>query len=516
MINKSGCVSAGEKHTADAAIEILRDGGNAYDATIAAILASCVTEPVLSSLGGGGFLLAAPAQGAHSLFDFFAQTPKQMRPASELDFFAINADFGPVQQEFHIGYGSAATPGVPAGIFAIHQALGAIPLHRIIEPACRLARDGVPINSLQAHIMDVVHPIMLASASSRQYYENNDKPGQVLQAGMLHRIPDFADILENMARGGPRFFYEGDVAENLLERCKDTGSLRADDLRDYKVIRRRPLKLDFDGVNISTNPAPSSGGILIAFALDLLKKSNAAGVHGSSEWLINLACVMEQTNLARHASGFTLTPTDEIAATLLADDTIQKYLDGMKGRALKSGGTTHINVVDGDGNMAACTLSNGEGCGHIIPNTGIMLNNMLGEEDINPQGFFNWQCDTRISSMMAPSIITWPNDKKVALGSGGSNRIRSAILQVMVNLIHFEMPIEEATLAPRIHFERDNLNIEYGHSKAAIKTMASYFDNHMLWNDQNFFFGGVHSVVSDGEVRSGMGDPRRGGIAVRF
>ena len=178
-----------------------------------------------------------------------------------------------------------------------------------------------------------------------------------------------------------------------------------------------------------------------------------------------------------------------------------------------SRGTTHISVVDGDGNLASMTVSNGEGCGELVPDTGIMLNNVLGEEDLNPGGFFRWRPDTRMTSMMAPAALHTPRGRAV-LGSGGSNRLRTAILQVMLNLVDHRMSIEEAVAAPRIHLEHGTLNLEPGAVASGLDQLQQVFGDVREWPEQNLYFGGVHSVWLAGSEFHAAGDARRGGCGI--
>ena len=145
-----GAVAAGHPKTADAAALLLEAGGNAFDAALAALCAACVAEPVLTSLGGGGFLTAKTAAGKTQVYDFFVQTPRRKRPPYDIELFPVVADFGTAKQEFHIGMGSLATPGTVRGLFDVHRELGSIPMRRIVEPAVMTARDGVRLNHLQA------------------------------------------------------------------------------------------------------------------------------------------------------------------------------------------------------------------------------------------------------------------------------------------------------------------------------------------------------------------------------
>jgi gamma-glutamyltranspeptidase/glutathione hydrolase len=163
------------------------------------------------------------------------------------------------------------------------------------------------------------------------------------------------------------------------------------------------------------------------------------------------------------------------------------------------------------------TVSNGEGAGYAIPGTGIVLNNMLGEEDLNPHGFHAWTCDTRMASMMAPTLLERADGTGVVLGSGGSNRIRTAILQVLSNLVDFGMPVAAAIRKPRIHLENGHLSIEHGYPDECVAQLLEHYPEAQLWSGRNLFFGGVHAVMRrprDGRL-TGAGDPRRGGVCVR-
>jgi gamma-glutamyltranspeptidase/glutathione hydrolase len=514
-----GAIAAGDTETANAAAEILADGGNAFDATMAALCMAPVSEPVLASLAGGGFLLAHPADGEPVLYDFFCQTPRIKRPAGELEFYPVDVDFGTTTQEFHIGLGAMATPGTVAGLFAVHGDFGSLPMARIVEPAVRLARQGTPISPLQAQILKIVSPIYLATDAVRSLFESGRDPGEVLREGEIYHPAAMADVLESLAREGSDLFYRGEIAAEIARCCAGAGALTMADLENYQAIRRRPLSRDWRGARIFTNPPPSSGGPLIAFALAMLEQVGRppGGPHDPG-WLMSLADAMAVTNAARTGLGLDEGCDEARVTELLSDPVVAGYRETMAGRALKQGGTTHISVIDAAGNAAALSLSNGEGCGHVLP-CGIMANNMLGEEDINPRGYHQWTPDTRISSMMAPTVVARPEGRLIALGSGGSNRIRTAILQVLVNVLGFDMGLRAAIEAPRIHYERGLLNVEAagatgGFNGAATKRFADPFANKVLWDDFSMFYGGVHAVSLDQEDQrfGGAGDPRRGGV----
>ncbi|MCG2588004.1 gamma-glutamyltransferase [Rhodohalobacter sulfatireducens] len=506
-----GAVSAGHQATAETAAQILKSGGNAFDAVVAANLTACVVEPVLASFAGGGFLLAETAGGQQTLYDFFVQTPRKIKPKSEFSFFPISADFGYAKQEFHIGPGSMATPGTVKGLFEIHRDLCSMPFPGLAEPAIKLARDGVKMNSFQAGAIQITEAIYASNKEASKIFRSRKKDRAFISEGEWLTQPRLADFIEELAMEGESYFYDGEVADKICRICEEEGGhLTREDLVNYRVEKRDPLHLEYRDSSLSMNPPPSSGGLLIAFALKLMESLDRKSFQSFSELLVE---VQEMTNRARIENIIENDDPNKFEEMLHAPF-IEMYKKQVQHRRKASRGTTQISIVDTDGNMASLTTSNGSGSGVMIPGTGVMMNNMLGEEDLNPVGFYNWPADQRISSMMAPAIIQLRDGKKVVLGSGGSNRIRTAILQVLLNLIDNEMDLKEAIQAPRIHFENDFLNIEKGFSEEIIAELSEKYPNHKIWEKGNLFFGGVHAVsVKEGHF-SGFGDPRRGGVSI--
>ncbi|MFE1747550.1 gamma-glutamyltransferase [Coleofasciculus sp. H7-2] len=508
-----GVIAAGHQKTAEAGIEMLRLGGNAFDAAAAAILASCVTETALTSAAGGGFLLAHTQDNQNILFDFFSQTPRQKKSQEHLNFYPVGINFGDAVQEFHIGLGSMAVPGNLSGVFHVHQKLGRLPFKVVAEPAIRYAKTGVELNDFTYYCLTILSPIMLASKEMQQVFAPD---GKLVQPGGTVLMSNFADTLTYLVESGIREFYEGEIAQRLVKDCQDYGGyLTLEDLKNYRVIERKPLVINYRGNTFLTNPPPSSGGILIAFALELLSKVNLADMEfGSSRHLEILAHVMRLTNEARKDRYNAYTHTEDIADTFLSSEHLAIYEDQLTEVVNKWGSTTHISVVDSEGNAASVTTSNGEGSSYVIPGTGIMVNNMLGEADLNPHGFHNWEENTRISSMMTPTIVLKNNQPEIVLGSGGSNRIRTAILQVISNIIDFQMDVDTAVNNPRVHWENDIFNLEPGFSEEELKKLMLPGSNELVfWKQKNMFFGGVHSVMENSQgLITGAGDRRRSGV----
>ncbi len=513
MSAELGVIAAGHEVTASAGEEVLRAGGNAYDAVLAAVLAAAVAEPALSSLGGGGFLLAARDGAEPLIYDFFVETPGRKKPPDALDFYPIQGNFGDTFQEFHIGRASACVPGLVKGLFEVHRDLGRMPMRDIVQPAARSAREGVVMSDFQDFVLNtVVYPIFAGSAACKAIYGSRTEPEKLAIAGERSTNPALATVFKALAVEGPDLFYRGDIAEAIDRDMQDGGLVTSADLAAYRVLRRKPLELTHGSVKVWMNAPPAAGGLLIGFGLKLLERAGLqTGQTGSEDHLLLLAEVLQKSTQAR-AEIEALKGEAEGPARVLDEAFLARYRSGVLGRARAHRGTTHISVIDRDRNMAALTVTNGEGCGYVVPETGIHMNNMLGEEDLNPCGFMAWAPRTRLSSMMTPTSLLWPDGRRAALGSGGSNRIRTALLQLLANMIDFEMPVEQAVRQPRMHLDRDGiLHLEAG-IEGDLSRLIERFPGMKRWTDLNMYFGGTQVASLDRTGFHGAGDPRRSGV----
>jgi gamma-glutamyltranspeptidase / glutathione hydrolase len=506
-----GVAAAGDRLTAEAGAEILRAGGNAFDAVIASVFMSFAASSSITSAGGGGFLLTHDQKSKHVMYDFFTQTPRAVLPEPDRDFYPVYVDFGDKKQEFHIGLASAAAPGNIAGLFTVHKELGSIPMTEIMAPVLDRMKAGITLHKQTKYQIDILKPILTQSLEGKRIYLND---GRDLQIGDQYYLPKMLDTFEYLAINGPREFYEGEIAAGISGMCAENGGeLTYDDLKYYRVAKRRPLEFSYRDAKIFTNPPPSSGGTLIAFLLQLIKTvSLKKGDFGKAIHLQALTDAMKLTDSVRKIKLQTGAVWE--LEDLLSDKEFLKTMSQtLQKEVHKSGNTTHVSVADRHGNFASCTTSVGEGCGHFIPGTDIMLNNMLGEEDINKQGFDRRILNQRMSSMMSPTIVTKSSGEICAMGSGGSNRIRSAVAQAIINYVDFEMPFDEIVNKPRIHLENDHLDIEPGFEyEETDKVKLSDGTEKFYWKDQNMYFGGVHAAFSDSKGGlSGAGDHRRVG-----
>ncbi len=479
---------------------MLRDGGNAVDAAVAAVLASFSVESALTGFGAGGFMIVKGPGEPATLIDFFVAAPGLGGHELGDDLKPVPVHFDPrTTQVFNVGAASCAVPGTAAGLSLALERFGSAPLADLIGPGVILAREGAPLNRQQAYVLRILEPIYTATAAAREIYAPE---GRILGEGEVFRYPDLALAIERFAAEGSHSIYGGEVAAALEEFvCSRGGRLSIADLESYRAIEREPVVAAFGGHHLLSNPPPSAGGLLIAYSLALLEQMGASGT-------VEVARAMAAANRAREEAFTESLEAEGFAADFLDEAAVA--------RALKPddrlGSTTHLAAMDGNGLCASVTCSNGTGSGMVVPGTGVHLNNMLGEEDLNPLGFHMSVPGSRISSMMAPTLLLRDGEVVAGLGSAGSNRIRSAVLQTTVNLVAGGMDPQSAVDAPRIHLEGGIFQAEPGIDSAALEMLEASGEV-VRWAERNLFFGGVQVVARDPAtgLLAGGGDPRRGG-----
>lgn len=452
-----GALAAGHPLTARAGADVLRAGGNAVDACIAAAAVSWICESPLTGLGGGGFLLVHLAREDMShLLDFFVAVPRQPAPSDEL--LELVVDFGDSQQVFYTGPASVAVPGTGLGLWEAHRRWGTLPWPELLAPAARLARDGAVLDEPRAYLHEILDSLLRHSPEGDALYG----PGRALGIGERFAMPELAETLERVGAEGPQCLYHGEIAERIAAHVPVT----PEDLADYRVIERDPLAVAYRGGELRTNPPPSRGGRLLAVGLEALGD-------------------IEPTALA-------------VARALAAQEAAQDAAVG---------GTTHISVVDAEGNAASLSCSLGSASGIIVPGTGIHLNNMLGESHLTGKALPG----ERLMSLMAPSVLLQDGRPRLVLGSAGSRRLHGAIFQVVVDVVGRGLGVKEAVEAPRMHAEAGIVHCE--DPDVGDELEAAGFPV-VRWRERNLFFGGVSAVEirGDGSLAA-AGDPRRGGAA---
>jgi gamma-glutamyltranspeptidase/glutathione hydrolase len=482
-----GIVAAGHPLTAEAGARALRAGGNAVDAALAAMLTSFVAEPLLTGLGSGGYMMVAEPGHDPLLLDFFVEAPgRGFDPGGRAELIAVEVSFGDAVQLFNVGAASVGVPGTPAGLWEAAQRWGTLDLAELAAPAARLARDGVEITPEQAYVFHILSPITESSEEARERFHPG---GRVLGAGDRWSDPELAVTIEQLAAEGPKSFYAGEIAEALVAWVAARGGgLTREDLAAYAPVDRTPVRVRFRDREVATNPPPSAGGTLLAHMLARLDRQPAPP---------DAAALIEAMRRA-HAER-----TPEFLAGLAEPGFAERF-------ASRLGSTTHIAALDADGWACSVTCSNGEGSGLVVPGTGVHLNNVMGEEDLSPLGYFTHPPGRRLPSMMAPTVVSAGGVPQLVLGSAGSNRIRSALLQVIVNAIDLGMDAGEAVQAPRLHDEEGTIYAEPGIDLSALEAAGEVVAR---FRARNLFFGGCQAVELDPATgaMSGGGDPRRGG-----
>jgi len=487
---EKGVVAAGHPLTAQAGARVLREGGNAVDAAVGAMLTSFAAEPLLTGLGAGGYMLVAGGGEEPALLDFFVQAPARPSDGSAAELEAVDVSFGDAVQVFYIGPASCGVYGTPAGVCEAVARWGTVPLAQLATPAAKLAREGVRLNAGQAYVAEILADLLRSTPECAALWAPS---GHVLREGELLVNPELGNALERLASDGAEPFYRGDIAAAVCDwLAVRGGSLDREALATYRAIARVPVSVGYRDREVLTNPPPSAGGTLLAYSLALLDRGPTPAP------LQEVIVAMEAAQAER---------TPEFVEGLVQDGFLERFLTA------KLGSTTHISVLDCDGRACSVTCTNGEGSGVVVPGTGMHVNNVMGEEDLNPLGFHRHPAGRRMPSMMAPSIVLRDGEVELVLGSAGSNRIRSALLQTIVGVVDHGLSAREAVDAPRVHVEDGVIYHEPGIDLHVLREREPE-RKVVRFHSPNLFFGGVQAVHSAGGRLTGAGDPRRGGVAV--
>jgi gamma-glutamyltranspeptidase/glutathione hydrolase len=445
-------VAAGHPATAKAGVEILAAGGNAADAAVAASLASCVAETVMTGLLGGGhaIYLDASTGEARNLDCFVAVPSGAGAPMTQLQ-----VPFGEELVHYAVGASSCAVPGLPAGLAELSRAHGRLPWQALVEPALRLARTGVAMPAAHASCLAMLEPVMTMREGARLYAP----AGRLLAEGDLLDQPGLVAALELIRGEGLSSVYSGSIAAALLELVADrNGTLTGADLRAYRAEWSAPVEARFAGRRVLTR-----GG---------------------------LANVAETLGRFDPASG----PSSLLAA----------LDDGARG----GGHTTNLTVVDGEGNACVLTTSLGLGSGDWVPGLDLHLNSMLGETDLVRGALVP---GTRMESMMAPTFALDGDGLELALGAAGGTRLRTALVGVLGSVLHGRLEVQDAIDRPRFHPAGNVVNAENGVDETWLKQLEAAGRPVRRWAGRHHYFGGVSAV---GRSSSGA-DPRRSGLALQ-
>lgn len=484
----SNAISAGHAVTLSVAKEILHAGGNAFDAAIAAHFAMFVTEPAMASAGGNGFAITKAANDKFRYFDFFCQTPR-FKTDKKIDFFPIEVNFGSETEEFYIGLGSAAVPGSISAMYQLHKMYGTIPIEILMEPVMHLAKEGVVIDTFQAYDFSLLKPILKQSIKGRELYFDNDT---ILTEGQVLRMPEVNDFFEFLKREGDRGFYFGEIANAISKDSNEKGgNLRREDFENYCVNISTAFCFPYKNKKIYTSNFPSNGGAALALMLSKTKDDTT----------LSLAESIRQTQ--------EILSDKKLLERELENSYPQNNYNVQYGDR-SEGGTSHFNILDKKGNAISLTSSIGEGSGYFIPGTSMQLNNMLGEIFLLPNGAHSWSPNSRMHSMMTPTMMA--SDKGILEwigGSGGASRIPYAIGQVIFHLLN-GYNIAKAIEEPRVHYQNNKYQLELGSN---LKTPEH---SSIFWDSKSLYFGGVHAIHLLKNRIQAVGDARRYGVSEVF
>ena len=522
-----GVIAAGAPETAAAGTAMLEQGGNAVDAAVAAAFASFIAEIGVVHLGGSGVAhLYNPKSGNSLVYDFFSNMPGLGKKVPQpMDFGDVLIDFGETTQSFHLGRASVAVPGNIAGLCQMAADYGRLPLPTLLKPALQLARDGLNLSEFQAKTCQLLEPIYCNTADMREIFQ---KDGRIVSPGDHLYIPHLADTLIDLAQEGEGLARNGRLAQAILaDQQANRGLLTAADLDNYQVRKVQSIRLPYRDYQILLPPPSSTGGVLTAFILKLMSRFNVGqNRHGSTNHIRLLFELMAATSHARPFwDGWNDTKTTEEAITrFLDDDFVQIFYEQVQASLASRRAspvvpepkgppnTSHLSVIDGEGLAVSLTNTAGESAGYVVPGTGYIPNNMLGEADLHPNGFHSRAAGQRIPTMMTPTIVLKDGHTRLVVGSGGSIRIRSAIFQVLSNLLDFGMQLTDAVNTARVHLEDGVLQCEAGYDAAAIDELEAMGYPVNRWQKRSIYFGGAHSVSRTVNGRLvAAGDNRRGG-----
>src|SRR3954463_11297805 len=449
-------IAAGNPATAAAGDEILANGGNAADAAVAATLASCVAESIMTGLLGGGHAIYFDAASGQSWnLDCFCSIPSG--EGGELTHLEV--PFGEEHVHYAIGAASFAVPGVAAGVGALHQRFGRLPWPDVFEPAIRLARGGVPMSPAHASCLAMLAPIMTMDAGERIYAPEN----VLLQAGDTLRQPGIEKALSLLVAEGAASMYTGSLAQSVLSLMRARGGIvTADDLREYEAIWSEPLEVDYAGYRVLTR-----GGL--SKLPDLLPRLARLRGLSETERVLQVVRVLDVRGAETH--------------------------------------TTNVSVVDDDGNACAFTSSLGLGSGDFLPGLDVHLNSMLGEVDLQVRPL---EPGARMESMMSPTLVLDDHGLAVAAGSAGGTRLRPALVQVLSGILDEGLAPQEAVDRPRLHSAAEIVRIEPGFAEAALAALEEAGYDVRRFSAIHHYFGGVSLLARSG----GAADPRRSGKAL--
>lgn len=468
-----GAVASGSDLATRVGVEILRGGGNAVDAAVAVGLAMAVTLPDAGNIGGGGFMIVRMHDGATTVIDYRETAPAE----ATRDMYLDEAGNYIPGSSLH-GWLASGVPGTVAGLAMALEKHGTLSWADLIEPARRLAEEGVEVSEWLAARLELEESVLSQSPESRRIFLNN---GHGFDAGDTLVQLDLGETLGRLMAKGPREFYEGETASRIVSAMQANGGLiSARDLVSYRAIERDAIHATYRGYEIITMPPPSSGGIALVQMFRMLERFDVGTMgHNSADSLHLLAEVMRRAfrDRAEYPAdpAFVSVPVAGLIAREYCDERMVDFdprrasiSEGFRlGRPFRveSPDTTHFSIVDREGNVVSntYTLNGLFGSGVTVPKTGILLNNELDDFAAKPGhpnqfGLIQGEANAiapgkRPLSSMTPTIVLRDGQPFLVLGSRGGPKIITQVLQVILNVIDHGMTLQEAVDAPRIHHQ---------------------------------------------------------------
>ena len=531
VVATHGMVSSQEALASQVGLDILKQGGNAVDAAVAVGFALAVTLPRAGNIGGGGFMIVHLQDGNKNI----AINYREKAPAKASKDMFLN-DKGDVDYAKVSGsYSASGVPGTVAGLVDAQQKYGKLKLSQVIAPAIKLAEDGILVSYDLNQSLITAKPWLQKSPEAMKIFYHKD--GSAYKVGEILKQPELANSLKLIAKQGKKAFYEGEIAHKIADSmAKNGGLITLQDLKNYNVEEMKPLKGTYRGYTIYSMPPPSSGGVILIELLNILENFPLADYGNNSAKTINL--MSNAMSYAYNDRNSDLGDPDfvkmdlakflskkyakQIAQKITTDKHIpSKDISTVNPEDREKLQTTQFSVVDKDGNMVSntYTLNYSYGNGIVVPGTGILLNNEMDDFTAkvgvaNVFGLVQGEANTvapnkRPLSSMTPTIVLDKDGKPfLATGSPGGSRIITTTLQVILNIIDYNMNLQSAVNNPRMHSQLwpEEIGVEQGISVDTINLLKKMGNTVTPYAAM----GAAESVMSDGQYVYGAADPRRG------
>lgn len=497
-----------------AGIEIAAAGGNAVDVAVAAALDLLVSNLFMCNIAGGGFLLVKTPDGDVECIDFFDCMPGK---GTDIDAYRKIAQPKKVMiqcgtdYEVMIGHATVSVPGTLRGLELLLKKHGTMPLSELLQPAIRDAKNGVRVNrNVQGYISFTAEKIQWPNPYIKSIIATTE--GKVPYIDYKVIQSDLANTLELIAKHGSDILYTGEIADAIVKELQDNGGLlNHEDLKTYEPNIRKPLKANYKGKTIWTNPPPSVGGATLVEMLNMFSNHTLKGKLSPQDVAV-IAKIQRQALHDKYNRYLDPATNIEVSKELLS----LEYAKECYKKIQPPPCTTHLSSLDDTGYAVSITMSMGYGSGVAIPGTGIFMSNCLGEIDLSPRGYLKTNPGDKLISAMSPSMMyDESTDDFIVLGGASSSRIPTSLMHLIMNITDFNMSLHDAINSPRCHYEDNEFAIELG--LEVDRTLLDPQTKFSEFKTKERFFGGTNCVRhKKGHLFEASNDPRRSGAAQTF